>query len=69
MVNFPNGRPTVCFIDLAALRWNLRQVKAKVGSTVKILSMVKANAYGHGAPAVAKALADEGGYAFGVATL
>lgn len=69
MVNFPNGRPTVCFIDLDALRWNLRQVKAKVGPTVKILSMVKANAYGHGAPAVAKALADEGGYAFGVATL
>lgn len=69
MVNFPNGRPTVCFIDLDALRWNLRQVKAKVGPTVKILSMVKANAYGHGAPAVAKALADEGAYAFGVATL
>jgi alanine racemase len=69
MVNFPNGRPTVCFIDLAALRWNLHQVKAKVGPTVKILSMVKANAYGHGAPAVAKALADQGGYAFGVATL
>jgi len=68
-VNFPNGRPTVCFIDLAALRWNLRQVKAKVGPAVKILSMVKANAYGHGAAAVAKALADEGGYAFGVATL
>jgi len=69
MVNFPNGRPTVCFIDLDALRWNLRQVKAKVGPTVKILSMVKANAYGHGAPAVAKSLADEGAYAFGVATL
>jgi len=69
MVNFPNGRPTVCFIDLDALRWNLRQVKAKVGPTVKILSMVKANAYGHGAPAVAKALADEDAYAFGVATL
>ena len=58
MVNFPNGRPTVCFIDLAALRWNLRQVNAKVGPMVKILSMFKSNAYGHGAPAVAKALAD-----------
>jgi alanine racemase len=31
--------------------------------------MVKANAYGHGAPAVAKALAAEGSDAFGVATL
>ena len=63
------GRPTFCYVDLSALRWNLRQIKANVGPTVKILSMVKANAYGHGAPQVAKALAAEGGYAFGVATL
>jgi alanine racemase len=69
MSKTPPGRPTICHIDLGALRWNLRQIKSKVGPTVKILSMVKANAYGHGAPAVAKALADEGGYAFGVATL
>ena len=69
MSKTPPGRPTLCHIDLGALRWNLRQIKAKVGAAVKILSMVKANAYGHGAPAVAKALADEGGYAFGVATL
>lgn len=68
MSNIPSGRPTLCFIDLAALRWNLRQIKAKVGPDIKILSMIKANAYGHGAPAVAKALADEGAYAFGVAT-
>ncbi len=68
MLNIFNGRPTLCFIDLAALRWNLRQIKAKVGPDTKILSMIKANAYGHGAAAVAKALADEGAYAFGVAT-
>src|SRR3972149_10732720 len=65
----PEGRPTFCTIDLAALRWNLRQVRAKVGAQVKILSMVKANAYGHGAPAVARVLAEEGSDAFGVATL
>jgi alanine racemase len=69
MLNVPDGRPTVCIIDLDALRWNLRQIKAKVGREVKILSMVKANAYGHGAPAVSLALADEGSHAFGVATL
>jgi alanine racemase len=69
MVTFPRGRPTVCFIDLDALRWNFRQVRSKVGPQVRILSMVKANAYGHGAPAVAKALAAEGSDAFGVATL
>jgi alanine racemase len=69
LLNVPNGRPTVCIIDLDALRWNLRRITAKVGREVKILSMVKANAYGHGAPAVSLALADEGSHAFGVATL
>jgi len=69
MPTIPNGRPTLCTIDLAALRWNLRQARAKVGAQVKILSMVKANAYGHGAPAVARVLAEEGSDGFGVATL
>jgi alanine racemase len=69
MVTIPQGRPTVCFIDLDALRWNFRQIRSKVGPGVKVLSMVKANGYGHGAPAVAKALAAEGNDAFGVATL
>jgi alanine racemase len=65
----PTGRPTVCLIDLDAVRWNFRQIKAKVGPKIKILSMVKANAYGHGAAAVARALAAEGSDAFGVATV
>ena len=69
MPTLPKGRPTSCTIDLDALRWNLRQVRAKVGAQVKILSMVKANGYGHGAPAVARTLAEAGSDAFGVATL
>jgi alanine racemase len=69
MVTFFRGRPTACFVDLDALVWNFRQIRSKVGPGVKVLSMVKANAYGHGAPAVAKALAAEGSDAFGVATL
>jgi alanine racemase len=68
MLNISEGRPTVCLINIAALRWNLRQIKARIGPNTKILSMVKANAYGHGAPEVARALAAEGTYAFGVAT-
>jgi alanine racemase len=63
------GRPTRCIVDLSALRWNLRQVKAKVGPRVKTLCMVKADAYGHGAPEAAQALAQEGTDAFGVATI
>src|SRR5919108_1264100 len=69
MFTVREGRPTLCFIDLAALRWNFRQIRAKVGPQVKVLAMVKANAYGHGAPAVARTLAAEGAEAFGVATL
>jgi alanine racemase len=69
MFTVRQGRPTLCFIDLEALRWNFRQIRDKVGPQVKILSMVKANAYGHGAPAVARTLAAEGTEAFGVATL
>src|SRR5262245_64167807 len=68
MVTIPKGRPTACFIDLTALSWNFRQIRSKVGPHVKILSMVKANGYGHGATAIAKSLAAEGADAFGVAT-
>ena len=69
MLTPPPGRPTFCCIDLEALRSNFRRIKEKVGPQVKVLSMVKANAYGHGAIAVAQTLADEGTDAFGVATL
>jgi alanine racemase len=69
MLTVPQGRPTFCFIDLDALRWNFRQIRSKVGTEVKVLAMVKANAYGHGAQAVAEALAAEGSDAFGVATV
>ncbi len=69
MTPFPKGRPTVCLIDLGALRWNFRQVRIKVGPQVKILSVVKANAYGHGACEIAEVLQDEGGDAFGTATV
>jgi len=57
MIKFLKGRPTHCRIDHAAVRWNLRQIKKTIGPRVKILSMVKANAYGHGAVEVARTLA------------
>ena len=69
MISLPKGRPTFCSVDLAALRWNFRQVRKKVGRKVQVLSVVKANGYGHGAREVAKALEHEGSDAFGVATL
>jgi alanine racemase len=64
-----SGRPTFCHIDLGALRWNFRQARKKIGTGVKILSVVKADAYGHGASRIARTLEDEGSDAFGVATV
>jgi len=53
------GRPTVAEINVAALRRNLRQVRALVGPAVDILAVVKANGYGHGAVAAARAFVAE----------
>jgi alanine racemase len=69
MTKLLQGRPTRSFIDHAALRWNLRQIQKKIGPRVKILSMVKANGYGHGAVEVTRTLAKAGSDAFGVATV
>jgi alanine racemase len=61
-------RPTVAEIDLGALRWNYRALKARAGGG-ELMAVVKADAYGHGAVAVSRALAADGCRHFGVATL
>src|SRR4030067_3347417 len=43
------GRPTVAEIDLGALAFNYRQLRKRISKGVKILAVVKADAYGHGA--------------------
>jgi alanine racemase len=45
-------------IDRAALRHNVKVVRDRIGSA-EILAVVKADAYGHGLPGVAQALADD----------
>jgi alanine racemase len=60
------GRPVWAEISLGALAHNLRLIRKQVGAKRKILAVVKADAYGHGAPAVAKALARAGADWFGV---
>jgi alanine racemase len=59
-------RPTWAEIDLDALRHNLRRVRDRVGDR-RILAVVKADAYGHGAVEVARALAGAGVAMLGVA--
>src|SRR5262245_5822206 len=52
-------RPSWGQIDLDALVANLARVRALVGGA-GVLGVVKADAYGHGAPVVARALAAAG---------
>lgn len=49
---------TYAQIDLKAIRHNIMEVKKKVTDGTKVMAIVKANAYGHGAVPVAKALED-----------
>lgn len=62
-------RPTVAEVDLRAIAHNLRQLRAAVGSDVGIMAVIKADAYGHGATAVAHLLEGIGIWGFGVATV
>jgi alanine racemase len=54
-------RRTAARIDLSAIVGNFRAIRERSGR--RVLAVVKANAYGHGAPAVARAL-EEGGADF-----
>lgn len=54
-------------INLNYLRHNLKELKSVLPDTCDIMAVVKANAYGHGGPKVAKFLAGEGVRYFAVA--
>src|SRR5215471_17532122 len=62
-----SGRPTWAEIDLEALAHNFHVIRERVGSDVKVLAAVKANAYGHGAVECSRRLDKEGVDWFGVA--
>lgn len=55
----PSGRPLWAEIDLDALAYNLRFLKARAGKA-QIAAVVKANAYGHGAVGISRFLLEEG---------
>lgn len=56
-------------VDLGALQANFLAIQAKVGAGVKVLAMVKSDAYGHGLLRSAMALARVGAAHFGVAEI
>jgi len=52
-------RPTKALIDLGAIRYNIQQMGEHIPKDTLKWAVVKANAYGHGAIAVAKAIQDD----------
>ncbi len=60
-------RPTHVEIDLDALRSNFSQARRQAGAERRLLAVVKADAYGHGAARVAPVLQEAGADLFGVA--
>jgi Alr-MurF fusion protein len=62
-------RPTWAEIDLSASTYNIRRIREIVGPQVKVLAMVKAEAYGHGMAGIARAAEQAGASMLGVATL
>ena len=60
---------TYATIDLAALAYNLSQIRGRVSNNCSILAVVKANAYGHGAVDVSRALVQAGVTRLAVATV
>jgi alanine racemase len=63
------GRPTVAEVSLAALTHNCRQACALVGSAVRVVAVVKADGYGHGGVAAARAFLRGGAALLGVSSL
>lgn len=62
-------RPTWAEIDLQALKHNLVQLRSFCAKEQGLLAVVKADAYGHGAVPISRALVEEGISYLGVATL
>jgi alanine racemase len=62
-------RPTWLEVNLEAVAHNVQQIKRLVGSSVEIMAVLKADAYGHGAAKVARTALNNGASACGVASV
>ena len=68
MLDHPRAR---CYleVDLAALKNNLQVVKSRLQENTQLIAVLKADAYGLGAPAVGRCLWENGVRMFAVACL
>jgi len=64
-----NVRPTRAEIYLDNLLHNFNEIRKAVGNGVRVMPVVKANAYGHGSYYVAKVLVENGADYLAVATV
>jgi len=68
-VSVPEDRWAWVEVDLAALRRNAKAFRAQMRPGVRMMAVIKADAYGHGAVACAKSLRSAGADQFAVATV
>ncbi len=68
-VGMPAARPTWIEVNKAALENNVRQIRGRLSPATRLMAVVKANAYGHGAVPVAEILVAAGADHLAVATL
>jgi alanine racemase len=66
--NFPL-RPAWTEIDLGKLRRNLQLIRGDLPKHVRLMAVVKDEAYGHGALDTARVAVEEGAWGFGLSTL
>ena len=59
MTEINKTRRTAVIINLKAIKYNLKEIRKKVGNFIKICAVVKADAYGHGVKKVAKFIEEE----------
>lgn len=64
-----HGRPVVGVVDLDALATNIASLRGLIGPDTRLMAVVKANAYGHGAIPVARAALASGADELAVATV
>lgn len=69
MLELSKLRPTIIEINLDHLAYNFKQVRSKVCKDSKIMAVVKANGYGHGAIEVSKIFLQNGTDMLGVSIL
>lgn len=62
-------RPTFAHIDTSALGHNLRAVQEHVGRRTRVLAVVKADGYGHGAIVASRAFIDAGAWGLAVSLI